>query len=346
MRAILIPPAFTPYVDESPFSTIHLCQQIGTFLRQSGWEVELFGIAGSVSRLFQVREFSGDPQPSIIDTGCEYATNAALSSIVAAAVDKLSDGHCDVVINFGHDELPYSVNEPGFLNVVTFSEGIERRIDCSLKDGLRNCPERFGFISTSQAEAFGASVQSPLYCPVTVDRASAGDGAGDLLFAGRVTYSKGIRHAVKLVEATGLGLNVAGQCDFGAGMESMLMAPGVCFLGCLKRLDLFMTMRQSTALVQLQVCDVGEAFGMVTAEAMCTGLPVITWACGANTELVGEEDGVIVPVGDVDAAARAVHMVAAWGYDKREALRHRSLARFSLPAVGERYLRWIELAIR
>ncbi len=261
-------------------------------------------------------------------------------------MDALAAGNCDVVINFGHDELPYSVNEPGFLNVVTFSEGIERRIDCSLKEGLRNCSERFGFISISQAEAFGTSVRHPLYCPVTVDEVSAGGGAGDLLFAGRVTYSKGIRHAVNLVKATGLGLNVAGQCELGAGMESILAAPGVSFLGCFKRLDLFRTMRQSTALVQLQLCDVSEAFGMVTAEAMCTGLPVITWACGANTEIVGEEDGVIVPDGDVDAAARAVRMVAAWGYDRREALRYRSLARFSLRAVGERYLRWIKLGIK
>lgn len=346
MRAILIPPAFTPYKDESPFSTIYLCQQIGIFLQRAGWNVELFGINGSTSPSFLVREFDGIPQPSIIDTDVCYSTNTALTNIISAAVDELASGECGAVINFGHDGLPYSVDEPGFLNVVTFSAGVEQQIDQSISSGLSRHPERFGFISASQAAAFGAGVRQPLYCPVTVDPLPAGAGADSLLFAGRVTYSKGIQHAVQLGETTGIGLTVAGQCEFTAGIESILSAPGVRFLGCLDRVELYRTMRQSTALVQLQQGDVEEAFGMVTAEAMCTGLPVITWECGANTELVSDEDGVIVTVGDIEAAARAVITVTGWGYDRREAIRKRSLSRFSLESVGERYLQWIESAIK
>lgn len=49
-----------------------------------------------------------------------------------------------------------------------------------------------------------------------------------------------------------------------------------------------------------------ETFGVVYAEAMMMGLPVIATICGGPEEFVRETDGLLVPVDDVDALADAI----------------------------------------
>lgn len=49
-----------------------------------------------------------------------------------------------------------------------------------------------------------------------------------------------------------------------------------------------------------------EGYGMVVAEALAHGLPVVSTPAGAIPELVGPDAGLIVPVGDADALAVAI----------------------------------------
>jgi glycosyltransferase involved in cell wall biosynthesis len=53
-----------------------------------------------------------------------------------------------------------------------------------------------------------------------------------------------------------------------------------------------------------------ETFSCVTAEALCSGLPVIASEAGALPELVNGSNGVLVPVRDQKALADA--MVLVW----------------------------------
>jgi len=52
-----------------------------------------------------------------------------------------------------------------------------------------------------------------------------------------------------------------------------------------------------------------EGYGMAVAEAIASGLPVVSTATGAIPKLVGRDAGILVPRGDVDVLARVLERV-------------------------------------
>ena len=72
-----------------------------------------------------------------------------------------------------------------------------------------------------------------------------------------------------------------------------------------------------------------EPFGLVAAEALSCGTPVVGFDRGALAEVVGE-CGLLVQGGDVDALARAITQID--GID-RAACRRRAVERFSIAAM-------------
>jgi glycosyltransferase involved in cell wall biosynthesis len=84
-----------------------------------------------------------------------------------------------------------------------------------------------------------------------------------------------------------------------------------------------------------------EGFGMVAAEAMAAGVPVVAAAAGSLPEVVAPpEGGVLVPREDPDALAAAAERLLADG-DARAALSHsarRSAERFRWDAVARDHL--------
>lgn len=344
MRLILIPPAFTHYVDNSPFSSIHLCQQIGAALTAKGHIVTIFGLKGSTSELFNVTVVDGDFQPNILGVDNDYLSKDGLENLVSEAVSALNEGAVDAVVNFGHDALPYSIDEPGFLNAVTFSRGVAYDIDYALSVAIESSGDKIRFLSKSQANTYGIETESPLYCPVTIGRDKVVHSISeDLLFAGRVTNSKGISHALNISRRIGKPLSIAGRCDDSSMYQLIEKYDLATYKGCVPRRILYDEMRSASMLIQLQSGSVDEAFGMVTAEALCCGLPVLTWPCGANTEIVIDgEDGIVVPYRDMHAAAGAAKSISKWDSEKRESIKKRALSRFSIDAVSARYESWIE----
>jgi glycosyltransferase involved in cell wall biosynthesis len=77
----------------------------------------------------------------------------------------------------------------------------------------------------------------------------------------------------------------------------------VRFLGRLSR---------TAVIEELDGCDLFvlpskyETFGVVLIEALARGKPVVSTACGGPDSFIGPDDGILVPVGEVDAMANAM----------------------------------------
>ena len=80
-----------------------------------------------------------------------------------------------------------------------------------------------------------------------------------------------------------------------------------------------------------------ESFGIVYAEAIACGKPVIATKCGGPEMIVNEINGKLVPVNDPDALAEALKWMAGNGesYDP-EKIRADFMSRFSKKAVTEK----------
>lgn len=61
-----------------------------------------------------------------------------------------------------------------------------------------------------------------------------------------------------------------------------------------------------------------ETFGVACAEALAAGLPVLTTACGGPQEFIDGSNGVVVPIGDVDALTEGLRQVLARSWDHEQ----------------------------
>ena len=145
------------------------------------------------------------------------------------------------------------------------------------------------------------TVVPPVVYGLDVDARS--DGPPCVLFAGRVVEAKGIREAIAAWRRSGSDLPfvVAGTGPLRREIE----AEGVEVLGWLDRRSLSAAYRRAAVLVMPSRWQ--EPFGIVGLEALTLGTPVAAWDSGGVREWhPGGE--LLVPWGDVDGLARALHV--------------------------------------
>jgi len=163
----------------------------------------------------------------------------------------------------------------------------------------------------------------------------ARNGIFQLLYVGKWSRAKGVDLFPAMMESLGDGFELA--CA-GSSVEPKMLLSNMRVLGHLDQDGVASAMRDADAFVFPSRV---EGFGMVTVEAMASGLvPIVARGCAA-AEIIGDGRSGVLCEGDPDIFADAIRKVAADEFGRarmaREA-RARVIEKFSVDRMIERYL--------
>jgi len=209
-------------------------------------------------------------------------------------------------------------------------------LDASVVSAARRSSAAMATVSRANAHAWeerGVRIRAVVPNGVDVSRIPFGSGEGGyLLVAGRIAPEKGVDVAARVARAAGMPLWVVGQVYDDAALRT-IDPSGVRFLGPRSRADVFSLMAGAKALLMPVRWD--EPFGLVAAEAMAAGTPVVGYRRGGLAEVVEDgRTGFLVEPDDEEALARAVGRI---GVIDRRVCRDRVEHRFSLQRMVDGY---------
>jgi glycosyltransferase involved in cell wall biosynthesis len=176
-----------------------------------------------------------------------------------------------------------------------------------------------------------------------------------LLIVGRVEEEKGLKYLImampELVDKyPEIRLSIAGpkgNCfDWVTETIGLLgLKKNVQYLGEVQREELPGVINDHDIVV---VASLFETLGLTTFEAMSCGKPVVAARCGGPEEIINEETGVLVPVGNSQALAKGAEHVIQ-NYEKYDPMRIRQyvLKNYDYRVMKERLFRlYGELILR
>lgn len=197
-------------------------------------------------------------------------------------------------------------------------------------------PHRFLAVSQYTARAWSAEGVDAFVFPNGVDTAqwSVGQGGGGWVWFGRIVPEKAPHLAILAARRAGARLKLAGRVGdaayFAREIEPRL-GDGIEYVGPLRQPELCDLVGAASVVLVTPVWS--EPFGLVMAETLMTGTPVVAFDSGGTSEvLAGLPGTAIVPAADVDALARAATALAAGSSDglNRQRVRAAAAARYSL----------------
>ncbi|MEO7448327.1 MAG: glycosyltransferase family 4 protein [Humibacillus sp.] len=167
---------------------------------------------------------------------------------------------------------------------------------------------------------------------VDLDTWRAGAGGDALVWSGRLVPEKAPHLAIEAARRAGMPLVLAGPVSDGDYFRSVvrpLLGHGVTYAGHLATPDLAALIGSSAAALVTPVWD--EPYGLVVAEALACGTPVVAFARGGIPEVLHDPTidvesgfhsrvGRLVRPGDAEALATSVH--EAVHLDRRAVRRH------------------------
>lgn len=155
-----------------------------------------------------------------------------------------------------------------------------------------------------------------------------------LIWFGRITPTKGLRETVTAATLAGVRLKIVGTLEDGAYFDEHVapyLGGSITYEGHLGGRALMTTVAKARAAIVTPMWD--EPFGLVAAEAMAAGVPVIAFDRGAMREVLGD-CGRLVAAGNIHALANA--MAQACELDGA-ICRERVRTHFSIGRMIDRY---------
>ncbi|MBS1999016.1 MAG: glycosyltransferase, partial [Cyanobacteria bacterium SZAS LIN-2] len=164
----------------------------------------------------------------------------------------------------------------------------------------------------------------------------------NLLFVGRICRDKGTREAVEIARRVNLPLTIAGKIDgdgqayFASEIEPHLDDANIKFIGEVTGAE--KSALYTSAIATLSPINFEEPFGLVLAESIASGTPVLAFARGAVPEVISDgETGILGRTVD-DLVGRFSELDRI----DRSACRARAERLFSKERMAENYERVYE----
>ncbi|WP_292988674.1 glycosyltransferase family 4 protein [Mycobacterium sp.] len=211
---------------------------------------------------------------------------------------------------------------------------LESAIDASGGVGTQ-----FAAVSAHTAELWRGTIPQMTVVPNGIDphRWPLGAGGGPLLWFGRITAEKAPHLAIAVARRAGRSLELVGPISDPRYFEDQVqphLNENIRYSGHLDQGRLATVIGRASAVLVTPMWD--EPYGLVVAEAMCCGTPVVAFARGGIPELVVLQSGRLVAPGDVEAMAAAIPDAIRL---PRPTVRDHALRHCSSEAMVSTYLR-------
>ncbi|MCM3778321.1 glycosyltransferase [Microbacterium hydrocarbonoxydans] len=197
-------------------------------------------------------------------------------------------------------------------------------------------PHRFLAVSQYTARAWSAEGVDAFVFPNGVDSAQwqRGPGGDHWVWFGRIVPEKAPHLAIRAARLAGARIRLAGRigdAEYFAREVEPLLGDGVEYVGALRQPELCALVGASSVALVTPVWS--EPFGLVLAEALMTGTPVVAFDEGGASEVLADLPGCsVVAAGDVAALAQAAVALAhgSSASELRDRVRAAAIARHSL----------------
>jgi glycosyltransferase involved in cell wall biosynthesis len=359
LLAPLISPIRQPYLGGAQA----MLRDLSVTLAKRGHDVTLYAAAGSdPEALPGVRLVSLDVDASALRpadlSGREpaplYTADSAMETAFAVAYRSIAtraDEH-DLIHAHAYDAPAFTLGAQQRLPIAhtlhmpDIHASISATLSILAPPSAPRAPSQPWLITVSQwcAGTYASTCRIDVVIPNGVDLHSIpfADRPADppyLLFAGRIAPEKGAADAIAIARAAGYRLIIAGgvydQEYFSERIQPSLMAhpDAITLLGPLTHSRVWSLMAGATAVLVPSQWE--EPFGLAACEAQAAGAPVIAYARGGLRDIIADgETGVLIPPGDIAAAAASLPRVARMS---RRACRERVAARFTLHRMAAAY---------
>jgi glycosyltransferase involved in cell wall biosynthesis len=233
--------------------------------------------------------------------------------------------------NFDYLPLTYArlIRTPMLTTIHGFSEPDILRVYRDHKDTY--------FVSISDADRDSElPYVATVYNGIDLSNITFREEPGDkLVFFGRIHPDKGVHLAIEVAKKCGMDLIIAGIIQdhgyFDALLRPHLNNSTVQYIGPVDPVQRDALLRESLAVLHLNT--IAERFGLVMAESMAAGVPVIAMDLGSCREVIADgRTGYLV--NGVDEAVRAVARI---GKIDRKACRRRVEENFTIDCMVAAY---------
>lgn len=253
----------------------------------------------------------------------------------------------DVVISNGRVDYLWAISKGSKPIIQVFHHPTEQsEVDCLLR--MRKTGVRFVGVSRDQVAGLQPADRiDVVYNCVDVRRFAATERSETppyVAFLGRLTANKGVHLAIQAAQLAGVKLVIAGNVsDTEPGAREYFqsqvlphLGPAIEYIGIVNDVEKMKLLCGAQAL--LFPIQWREPFGIVMAESLACGCPLIGWRNGSVPEVIrhGETGFIVESMDEMVAAIRTISTI------DRNACRRDAESRFGQEALVNGYLRVIQ----